>query len=75
MEVPSALLGLFEKHNEIVQFGNCCIDIALLSCQQRDALATAFDRDGALRLPAIAEIIEVDHLADLGKTEADALAS
>ena len=33
------------------------------------------DGDPALRLAAVAEVVEIDHLADLGEAEADPLAA
>src|SRR5882757_10344350 len=75
MGVPSALLGLFEKRDEIIQFRDRRIDIMFLCRQQGDALAAALDGDGTLGLPAVTDVVQVDHLANLGEAEADTLAT
>src|SRR3546814_19246240 len=59
----------------IVQFLDRGVDIVLLRPQRRDPLTAARDRHVALGAAAVADIVEVDHLADLAQREADALAA
>src|SRR3546814_16101181 len=68
-------LRLFEQGDEIVQFLDRGVDIVLLRPQRRDPLTAARDRHVALGAAAVADIVEVDHLADLAQREADALAA
>src|SRR3546814_17196047 len=59
----------------IVQFLDRGVDIVLLRPQRRDPLTAARDRHVALGAAAVADIVEVDHLADLAQREAAALAA
>ena len=51
------------------------IDIGALLLQPLHLVAAALDRDPALLGPAIAQIVEIDHLLDLAERESDALAA
>ena len=66
---------MFDELDELGQFGDGGVDVALLRIEQSDAAAAALDRDGTLRAASVADIVEVDHLADLGQRETDALAA
>src|SRR3546814_8211610 len=72
-----ATLGLGGAHHvdeafELVDGG---VDVDALLLQQLDPILTLRDRDAALSLAIVAAIVKVDHLPDLGKAEADALAA
>ena len=65
----------FEQGDEFGQFGDRGVDVAFLRVERVDPRAAAVDRELALRAAPVADIVEVDHLADLGQREADALAA
>src|SRR3546814_19521942 len=49
------------------------VDVIALATQQRDTLLAFLDRDQALQLAAVADVVKVDHLTDVGEAEAGAL--
>src|SRR3546814_15336362 len=49
------------------------VDIVALAAQQGDALPALLYRHLALQLAAVADVVKVDHLANVGKAEAGAL--
>ena len=59
--------------DEIGEFGDRGIEVGALLLHLADVLAAFLDRHAALFDPAVAEIVEVDHLADLAEAEADVL--
>ncbi len=60
---------------EFSELGHRLVDVALLRIEEGDAIRALLDRHFALGVPAIVDIIEVDHLAHVGEAESDALAA
>src|SRR3546814_17255093 len=58
---------------EALQFLDRTFDVIALATQQRDTLLAFLDRDQALQLAAVADVVKVDHLTDVGEAEAGAL--
>jgi hypothetical protein len=61
--------------HEFGEFGDGGVDILLLPFEKRDARLAAVDRHLPLHAPPVAQIVQVDHLADLAQAEPDALAA
>src|SRR3546814_5531088 len=66
-------VGLFHRIDEARQFLDRAVDVIALATQQRDTLLAFLDRDQALQLAAVADVVKVDHLTDVGEAEAGAL--
>jgi hypothetical protein len=75
-------IGAPEKDQSISDLGDesgeildGAVDIAALLFEQVDPIAALLDGDPALLLAAIAHIVKVDHFANIGEAEANALAT
>src|SRR3546814_19119670 len=55
-------VGLFHRIDEARQFLDRAVDVIALATQQRDTLLAFLDRDQALQLAAVADVVKVDHL-------------
>jgi len=51
------------------------VDVVTLPLEQIDSRLAFFNRHQPLRMTAITDVIEIDHLENVGQAEADALRS
>ena len=63
----------FDQSNKIGQFIDRAVDIVTLLFQLRDMRLAFLDSDPALFHPPVVEIVQIDHLADLGQRKTDIL--
>src|SRR3954469_15234664 len=71
----SVSVAALEQFDELLELVDVGVDVALLVFEQLDAIETALERHLLLHPAAVADIVEIDHLLDLGETETDALAA
>src|SRR3954467_15873287 len=67
--------GRLDHVDEPFELGDGGVDVDALLLEEIDPAAAFLERHPALRGAAVAQIVEVDHLADVGEAEADALAA
>jgi hypothetical protein len=71
--LPEARFTRAEHGDEAFQLDDRGGDVVLLAVEHRDPLLTLGDGDPALLRAPVAQIIKVDHLADVGQAEPDIL--
>src|SRR3990170_5938986 len=68
--------GLFaQKGDELLQLGDGGVDVAALALERRDLFLAPLERHQPLRLTMVADVVEIEKLANFGEAEAGPLAA